>query len=210
MRKRTMSVPRRSLSVPRTGTMNIPRSGTINTVGSQAYSHATSRRTMHRGFGGFPMPHELFSRLIRRAFPQLERKLTRTITIPHTRTIASEHGLVPPGSRAVPYITFEAVVRRNSVFQGLTPDQLEELGGVEYRALTALLWIVAAVSAYVLSRNLPGQARAERLLLVPYRDPVDGLRRYRAVYVNSALAGRLRPSRSASSPLPYMVRYPVR
>ncbi len=100
---------------------------------------------MHRGFGGFPMPHELLSRLFGRAFPQLERKLTRTITIPRTRTIASEHGTVGPGTRAVPYISFEAVVGRNSVFQALTREQLEELGGVEYRALTALLWIVAVV-----------------------------------------------------------------
>ncbi|KAJ8486784.1 hypothetical protein ONZ51_g4604 [Trametes cubensis] len=90
------------------------------------------------------MPHELLSRLFGRAFPQLERKLTRTITIPRTRTIASERGTLPPGTRPVPYISFEAVVGRNSVFQSLTREQLEELGGVEYRALTALLWIVGA------------------------------------------------------------------
>lgn len=91
------------------------------------------------------MPHELISRLFGRAFPSLERKLTRTITMPRTRTIASERGTVGPGARPVPYISFEAVVGRNSVFQSLTREQLEELGGVEYRALSALLWIVGAV-----------------------------------------------------------------
>ena len=96
------------------------------------------------------MPHELLARLFGRAFPKLERKLTRTITIPRTRTLASERGAVPPGSRPVPYITFEAVVGRNSVFQALTGEQLEELGGVEYRALTALLWIVALVGISLL------------------------------------------------------------
>ncbi|TBU40177.1 cation transport protein-domain-containing protein [Dichomitus squalens] len=150
--RRSMSRPtmsRRTTSRPTTlrpamprsmGTM--PRSGTIMTAASHPYSEPP-RRTMHRGFGGFPMPHELLGRLFGRAFPQLERRLTRTITIPRTRTIASERGAIPPGSRPVPYISFEAVVGRNSVFQALTQEQLEELGGVEYRALTALLWIVS-------------------------------------------------------------------
>ncbi|KAI8968105.1 cation transport protein-domain-containing protein [Trametes punicea] len=89
------------------------------------------------------MPHEILSRLFSRAFPQLERKLTRTLTMPRTRTIASERGTLPPGTRPVSYISFEAVVGRNSVFQSLSREQLEELGGVEYRALTALLWLVA-------------------------------------------------------------------
>lgn len=31
------------------------------------------------------------------------------------------------------------------MFHLLTEEQLEELGGVEYRALTALLWIIAFV-----------------------------------------------------------------
>ncbi|KAH9889441.1 TrkH-domain-containing protein [Cubamyces lactineus] len=140
MSRPTMSRPTMSRpTMSRHGTM--PRTGTITTAASQAYP---PRRNVHRGFGGFPMPHELLSRLFGRAFPQLERKLTRTITIPRTRTIASERGTLPPGTRPVPYISFEAVVGRNSVFQSLTREQLEELGGVEYRALTALLWIVGA------------------------------------------------------------------
>ncbi|RDX49309.1 hypothetical protein OH76DRAFT_1403887 [Lentinus brumalis] len=141
MSRPTMSRPTMSRpTASRARGASFTRTGTTNTAAS--HSHLP-RRTMHRGFGGFPMPHELLSRLFGRAFPQLERKLTRTITIPRTRTIASEHGTVGPGTRAVPYISFEAVVGRNSVFQALTREQLEELGGVEYRALTALLWIVA-------------------------------------------------------------------
>lgn len=34
------------------------------------------------------------------------------------------------------------------MFHSLTHEQLEELGGVEYRALSALLWIVAGVSCF--------------------------------------------------------------
>ena len=130
---------------------SMPRTGTILTSATQA--RAPSVRTMHKGFGGFPMPHELLSRLFGRAFPKLERKLTRTVTIARTQTIASGRGggAAAAGARAVQYITFEAVVGRNSVFHALTREQLEELGGVEYRALTALLWIVASVRAVVLS-----------------------------------------------------------
>ncbi|KAH9942175.1 cation transport protein-domain-containing protein [Epithele typhae] len=143
MPRRTMSRPtmsRPTMSRPtisRVGSM--PRTGTILTSSG---APAPPARAIHRGFGGFPMPHVLLSRLFGRAFPALERKLTRTVTIPRTRTIASERGYVPPGSRAVPYITFEATVGHNSVFRALTQEQLEELGGVEYRGLTALLWIV--------------------------------------------------------------------
>jgi hypothetical protein len=49
------------------------------------------------------------------------------------------------GSKVVPYISFDAVVGRNSTFHLLTNEQLEELGGVEYRALNALLFIVGGV-----------------------------------------------------------------
>ncbi|KAI8970814.1 cation transport protein-domain-containing protein [Trametes punicea] len=134
MSRPTMSRP----TMSRPGSM--PRTGTINTSASHTFP---PRRNVHRDFGGFPMPHEILSRLFSRAFPQLERKLTRTLTMPRTRTIASERGTLPPGTRPVSYISFEAVVGRNSVFQSLSREQLEELGGVEYRALTALLWLVA-------------------------------------------------------------------
>ena len=91
------------------------------------------------------MPHEIFTSLMHRLFPKLERKLTRTMTMPRTRTIVSQHSGAPSG-RPVTYISFDAVVGRNSEFKALTTEQLEELGGVEYRALGALLWIVGGVS----------------------------------------------------------------
>lgn len=70
--------------------------------------------------------------------------MTRTITMPRTMTFTSRRDSTP-GAKAVPYITFDAVVGRNSAFHLLTSEQMEELGGVEYRALKALLWIVAGV-----------------------------------------------------------------
>lgn len=92
------------------------------------------------------MPLELVSRGINHFFPNFKRTLTRTVTIPRTQTIASQHaGAISPGARPVPYITFEAIVGRNSDFRELSREQLDELGGVEYRSLTALLWIVGGV-----------------------------------------------------------------
>jgi Trk-type K+ transport system membrane component len=43
-----------------------------------------------------------------------------------------------------PYLSFQANVGRNSNFKGLTTEQQEELGGVEYRALKLLLRITVA------------------------------------------------------------------
>jgi hypothetical protein len=50
-------------------------------------------------------------------------------------------------AQAVPYVSFDAVVGHNSSFEELTEEQLEELGGVEFRALNALLWIVGIVGS---------------------------------------------------------------
>lgn len=93
------------------------------------------------------MPHKILGSIFSRLFPKLERKLTRSLTYPATTTIASQHrGTVnADGSKVVPYISFDAVVGRNSTFHLLTNEQLEELGGVEYRALNALLFIVGGV-----------------------------------------------------------------
>lgn len=107
----------------------------------------TSKTT---GFGGFPMPLEILSSLLRRVFPKLQSKLARTVTIPATTTITSHRGTNIDGSKVVPYISFDAVVGRNSAFHLLTNEQLEELGGVEYRALNALLYIVAGVRTAIL------------------------------------------------------------
>jgi hypothetical protein len=58
------------------------------------------------------------------------------MTIPQTSTY---------DKRSATYLTFDAAVARNSAFQVLTVQELEELGGVEYRALNALVWIVGIV-----------------------------------------------------------------
>lgn len=105
------------------------------------------RNAKDEDFGGFPMPLEILTRLFGRLFPKAKRTLTRTLTIPATTSLVSQGGAaaVPPNAKPVPYISFDATVGRNSAFRWLTSEQLEELGGVEYRALNALLWIVGGV-----------------------------------------------------------------
>ncbi len=108
----------------------------------------TFRSTAHRetnvSFGGFPGPREIIFRFIHRFMPGLHRRLAHTITMPRTTTITSMRGNMER-ARAVPYVSFNAVVGHNSTFEELTEEQLEELGGVEFRALNALLWIVGIV-----------------------------------------------------------------
>lgn len=98
-------------------------------------------------FGGFGNILDLFASLFRDFFPNMQKKLKRSMTMP------IESKLVPectdtdlPGTRSVSYFSFNVKVRKNSAFYGLSDRDCEELGGVEYRALTALLWIVPAVS----------------------------------------------------------------
>lgn len=120
---------------------------TISTAQTQR-TYRMARSAKHRGFGGFPMPHRLISSIINKMFPKFQRRLTRTVTIPATTSLVSTRAgyHAPPHAKAVHYISFNAIVGRNSTFHLLTHEQLEELGGVEYRALNALLWLVAGVS----------------------------------------------------------------
>ncbi|BGO99221.1 hypothetical protein NBRC10513v2_000325 [Rhodotorula toruloides] len=110
---------------------------------------------MHTGFGGFPNPIYAAASLAKSKIPALRNAVERTSTMPRTTTMLSTHshggtssgGVKHEGTgnfKPVSYITFDAVVGRNSKFHGLTTAQQEELGGVEYRALTVLLRIVFA------------------------------------------------------------------
>lgn len=91
------------------------------------------------------MPFTIITNLFSRLFPKLKRKLTRTVTVPATLSLVSQNKDVPSGSKHAPYISFDAIVGRNSAFHHLSQEEMEELGGVEYRALNALLWIVGGV-----------------------------------------------------------------
>lgn len=95
------------------------------------------------------MPHEIAHRGFQFLFPKLQKKLTRTMTVPRTITLTSQHAADPiEGARAVPYVSFSTVVGRNSNFKDLEEEELEEIAILEYRSLSVLLWIIACVSLF--------------------------------------------------------------
>ena len=112
--------------------------------GSHPITHLHQKR-MNRGMGGFPMPWSMIGSLFTKIFPGLERKITRTVTIPVTMSLSPSHEN-QPGWKYAPYLSFRTRVGPNSTFHLLTNEQLDEIGGIEYRALNALLWIVAGVN----------------------------------------------------------------
>ncbi|EJD46884.1 hypothetical protein AURDEDRAFT_113542 [Auricularia subglabra TFB-10046 SS5] len=152
--------------------MNLPRARTIesrNMPHTTSLARTTSVQPSHDiGFGGFPWPNELAARLLRRMFPKLGRRLKRSLTVPQTTTFMSARStmggarpsLEPHGPKPVPYLTFDAVVGRNSAFNYLSSEQLEELGGVEYRALKMLQWVIG--SYHILSQLI------SCLVIAPY------------------------------------------
>jgi hypothetical protein len=90
------------------------------------------------------------SEISRSLFPGLYQKVKRTMTMPRTATLLPADALRtssgPHGSTTVvPYLSFPTIVGRNSAFRGLTEGQLEELGGLEFRALNMLMWAVPLV-----------------------------------------------------------------
>lgn len=107
--------------------------------------------------------HGTLSGVSRKLFPEFHQKLKRTVTMPRTATLLPADtvrtSLGPrENSMVVPYLSFPTIVGRNSAFHGLTEDQLEELGGIEFRALNMLMWAVPLV-CHVFVASCPGQAR---------------------------------------------------
>jgi len=132
-----------------------PRSRTFDSRGGGiARSHSFTRVPTLQperdiGFGGFPWPTTLLSRLVNWVFPGIRRRLQRTLTVPRTATYMSGRSGGPSSTvndtTRPTYLSFDTVVGHNSAFDMLSDEQLEELGGVEYRALHMLLWVIGLV-----------------------------------------------------------------
>lgn len=110
-------------------------------------------RAKHKDLGGLPGPITLATKVFHRFAPQkLRLGLRRTFTAPPPATLvpttALEQDFSGPVQYAKYFTTVVVGVARNSKFHidDLSDDQLEEMGGVEYRALRVLGYLVAAVS----------------------------------------------------------------
>ena len=130
----------RSLSFGRTNTMQT-RSDTVRAP--HAALHRTMTRNKDKGLGGFPSPLEWAVGLLESFNVKHRLKVPRTATMAsawpdRVSTIESDRG----GVRLAPYLTFDATVTGNSHFHNLTQAQRNELGGVEYRAIDVLAWLI--------------------------------------------------------------------
>lgn len=66
-------------------------------------------------------------------------------------TLMSEASSHHPREMRANYLSYMPTIGRNSAFIGLTREQKEELGGVEYRALKALRWVTLVYFIVMLS-----------------------------------------------------------
>ncbi|KAJ7166638.1 TrkH-domain-containing protein [Mycena filopes] len=108
---------------------------------STAYSSTRKtepENTKYQGKGGFPGPVTLAKKLFKRGAPTTFRRLERKMTMPYTETLTAKE---------TPWLSFDGlVVGRNSAFrtESLSDEQVEFIGGVEYRALRFLSYLIPA------------------------------------------------------------------
>lgn len=99
------------------------------------YSHART----HQSEPGRFNPLHPFSKIAHASALSLPRTLNSIRA--RTRTFGSLHGQ-DPDQKDMPYLSWQPTIGRNSLFVGLTEEQREELGGIEYRSLKTLATIL--------------------------------------------------------------------
>lgn len=117
-----------------------------------------TRSYRQHGDGGFPGPINMVNLLARRAAPNLVNKLERKMTVASFQEL---------DEKKTPWLNFSGlVVGRNSDFrtETLSDDQIEQLGGAEYKALRLLSYLVPAVRFYVLVQRFWTNALAQYLI----------------------------------------------
>ncbi|WFD00226.1 hypothetical protein MYAM1_002974 [Malassezia yamatoensis] len=130
----------RTFSMARTNTMQTDRGGAQRRRGTAL--QRTMTRNKDKGLGGFPTPLELGMGIIESLHLKKQFQVPRSATLAsrpgRSMTIDSDTNRV----RLAPYLTFDAEVRGNSHFHNLNHAQRNELGGVEYRAIDVLAWLI--------------------------------------------------------------------
>ncbi|KAK9376381.1 cation transport protein-domain-containing protein [Lipomyces chichibuensis] len=98
----------------------------------------TRSLTKHNSIGEF-----FFNRSA--TMDRLERIVSRTLKGKRAGSPNSRQSATSRKSLGIlPYLSYEPTIARNSTFVGLTDEQREELGGVEYRALRTLAVVLVA------------------------------------------------------------------
>ncbi|KAI0802967.1 cation transport protein-domain-containing protein [Irpex lacteus] len=122
---------RRGVPVPRRQTVIIPP------VPDTPDNKALGQRGKDQGLGGFPGPIQLFLKITRIYFPRVHRFVERLIT--HRRDPNRKNSFKWLGDDFK-----NLIINRNSDFdtEELDDEELERLGGLEYRALDFLSWLV--------------------------------------------------------------------
>ncbi|KAI0697181.1 cation transport protein-domain-containing protein [Cytidiella melzeri] len=126
---------RRGLPIPRRQTVIQPPP-TVSADGRRVLG----QRGKDQGLGGFPGPFQLLRKIARNHFPRLFRAIERIFTENNGRWKNEKRFTWLSGE------FHKLVIYRNSDFdtEGLDDEELERLGGLEYRALDFLSWLVIA------------------------------------------------------------------
>lgn len=103
--------------------------------------HRTMTQKRDTGLGGFPNVIDFAVSLVESSH------LRQRMHVPTVRTMTTMQPALSGDdsardTRFAPYLTFDATVTGNSHFRNLTSAQRRELGGVEYRALNLLAWLI--------------------------------------------------------------------
>ena len=144
------------------------------------------------------MPHKIISSIIYKFFPDLERRIKRTVTVPAVRTLTTQHvegGQQVVGPHPVAYISFNALVGRNSTFHDLTREQIEELCGIEFKALNCLVWIVPCVGFHSLPDSLLALIISCPAVLLDH--PGRRIHHHRTIHFSPKVETRLSPPQPA-------------
>ncbi|KAG8825887.1 low affinity potassium transporter [Serendipita sp. 399] len=132
------------------------------------------------GFGGFPGPLALSRRLWAIISHRLDSsrfggnfRPSPSILLPAGAT--RPKGLTRNDTKQVPYLSFLAVLGKNSAFHGLTEEELDELGGVEYRGLSLLstlvpaYYIIIQAFSWIIFSTLFSKSKYDSLFLGQWR-----------------------------------------
>lgn len=96
----------------------------------------------YRNHGGFPSVAQLTNSALRLIAPNTHRQIKRKMTVSYDTRISAEQK---------PYLKSDIHAGRNSNFhtEDLSDEEVEQIGGVEYRALRWLSYLVPMVSLVV-------------------------------------------------------------